>query len=106
MDAPRGVKMPEGVNAGIFSAVRACEMGRRVVLARDLRRFMVPMMSRCRGCRDTVKRVKRAWRGNTVAMMHYRRIVKSRGGSGETGWAADRWQSSSFTSRPLGMSLG
>ena len=36
-------------------------------------------MSRCRGCRDTVKRVKRAWRGNTVAMMHYRRIVKSRG---------------------------
>ena len=40
---------------------------------------MVPMMSRCRGCRDTVKRVKRAWRGNTVAMMHYRRIVKSRG---------------------------
>jgi hypothetical protein len=53
--------------------------GGRVVLARDLRRFMVPMMSRCRGCRDTVKRVNSAWRGNTVAMMHYLRIVNSRG---------------------------
>ena len=45
----------------------------------DLRGFMVPMMSRCRGCLDTVKRINTAWRGDTVAMMHDLRIVKSRG---------------------------
>ena len=32
-----------------------------------------------RGCLDTVKRGNSAWRGHTVAMMHYLRIVKSRG---------------------------
>ena len=37
----------------------------------------VPMMKcrRCGGCRDTVKRVKTAWLGNTVPMTHYRWIV-------------------------------
>jgi hypothetical protein len=38
----------------------------------------VRMMRRCRGYR-TVKRVKTAWLGNTVAMMHYLRIVNSGG---------------------------
>ena len=38
----------------------------------------VRMMRRCRGCR-TVKRVNSAWLGNTAVMMHYRRIVNSRG---------------------------
>jgi hypothetical protein len=62
--------------------------GRRALVP-DLR-LSVTMMSSCRyvtmmssrrwcGCRDTVKRINTAWRGNTVAMMHYRRIVKSRG---------------------------
>jgi hypothetical protein len=36
------------------------------------------MMRRCRGYR-TVKRVKTAWLGNTVAMLHDLRIVNSRG---------------------------
>jgi hypothetical protein len=36
------------------------------------------MRRRCRGC-QTVKRVNSAWLGNTAAMMHYLRIVNSRG---------------------------
>ena len=38
------------------------------------------MMSRCRwcGCRNAVKRVNTTWLGDTVAMMHYLRIVNSR----------------------------
>jgi hypothetical protein len=51
---------------------------RRVVLVPDLP-LMVRMMRRCRGCLDTVKRGNSAWRGNTVAMMHYLRIVNSGG---------------------------
>jgi len=37
------------------------------------------MMRRCRGGAHTVKRVKSAWLGSAVAMMHYLRIVNARG---------------------------
>jgi hypothetical protein len=42
------------------------------------RLLAVLMMRRSCGCR-TVKRVKGAWLGNTVAMMHDRRIVNAGG---------------------------
>ena len=59
---------------------RACETRKPGALsAPDLLLTVVRMMRRCHGCLDTVKRVNTAWRGNTVAMMHYLRIVNSRG---------------------------
>ena len=48
-------------------------------LVHDLLLTVMRMMRRCHGCLDTVKRVNTARRGNTVAMMHYLWIVKSRG---------------------------
>ena len=44
----------------------------------DLSLSVTPTMSRCLGCR-TVKRVKRAWLSNAMAMPHYRRIINARG---------------------------
>ncbi len=55
---------------------RGIRLGRGVVLVPELR--LPVRMRRCRGCR-TVKRVKSAWRGNAVAMMHYLRIVNAGG---------------------------
>jgi hypothetical protein len=64
---------------------RAKPESRCVVLVRDF--LPVRMMRRCRGCRGyTVKRVKTAWLGNAAVMVHYLRIVNSRGGQWAHGY--------------------
>jgi hypothetical protein len=50
---------------------------RRVVLVPDLL-LTVRMVRRRSGC-STIKRLNTAWLGNTAAMMHYLRIINSRG---------------------------
>ena len=60
------------------STTSASRQKRQLQLMPDLA-LMVRTMRRCRGCLDTVKRGNSAWRGNTVAMMHYLRIVNSGG---------------------------
>ena len=49
----------------------------RVVLVPDLL-LTVRMVRRRSGC-STIKRLNTAWLGNTAAMMHYLRIINSRG---------------------------
>lgn len=75
-----GAESPLVVRAGLAGAEGGgCSATAALSLGSGLPLSMPVMRSRRRrGCR-TIKRVERAWLGDTAAVMHYRRVVKSRG---------------------------
>ena len=61
-----------------FTSERLASWHLRSLIHSDLSLSVTPTIVGSLGCR-TVKRVKRAWLSNAMAMTHYRRIINARG---------------------------